>query len=216
VYIIVVGCGKVGLQLLKFLSAERHYLVAIDRNEEALDELGPDFPGLTLLGNAIDTDLLERAGIERADAVAVLTGDDNTNLIVAQIARMKYDVSKVLARLFHLDTREPFSELGIHALSPAVSGATDIRNFIEDVDFHRDTLLYNLHVELVRMRVKSHMGSKRISAIQEEDRVRVIAVIRDHRALLPDHDISLQTGDIVVAAVRADVIPKLRRDFRIR
>jgi trk system potassium uptake protein TrkA len=210
-----VGCGKVGLQLLRFLRTERHYLVAIDKDQTALDELGPDFPGLTLRGNGIDTELLERAGIKKADALAAVTGDDNTNLVAAQIAKTKYGVPRVLARLFDLDSRKPFAELGIRALSPAVSGAIDIRNYIEEVDFHRDSLLYSLEIDLVRLRIKAHLRGTSLTEVQKKANLRIIALIRDHEAILPVDDESLEEDDILVAAVHQDVVKDLRQYFRL-
>jgi Trk K+ transport system NAD-binding subunit len=114
-----------------------------------------------------------------------------------------------------LGSREPFADLGIHALSPAVSGATDIRNFVEDVDFHRDSLLYNLGVELVRVRVKKHLAGVGIEELQETGNLRAAAIIRDHHAMLPSDDSVLQEKDILVAAVHKQDISKLRSYFQL-
>jgi hypothetical protein len=135
--------------------------------------------------------------------------------LAAQIAKTKYGVPRVLARLFDLDSRKPFAELGIRALSPAVSGAIDIRNYIEEVDFHRDSLLYSLEIDLVRLRIKAHLRGTSLAEVQKKANLRVIALIRDHEAILPVDDESLEEDDILVAAVHQDVVKDLRQYFRL-
>ena len=86
-YVIIVGCGRVGSELAKLLSGEGHDLVIIDKNRAAFDRIGAMFNGLVLVGNGFDLNLLRQAGIEKADAFCAVTNGDNTNLISAQVAK---------------------------------------------------------------------------------------------------------------------------------
>jgi len=95
-YVIIVGCGRVGSELAKILSSEGHNVVVIDRNPESFRRLGQSFNGLTLVGSGFDTELLRSAGISQADAFCAVTNGDNTNLISAQVAKKIFKVPKVL------------------------------------------------------------------------------------------------------------------------
>ena len=98
-YIIVIGCGRVGAQLASFLSGEGHDVVVIDTNPKAFRRLGAVFNGKTFVGVGFDIELLKKAGAEKADAVAVVTDLDNTNIMVAQVAKKIFNISKVITRL---------------------------------------------------------------------------------------------------------------------
>ncbi|MFA5338299.1 MAG: NAD-binding protein [Candidatus Omnitrophota bacterium] len=97
-YVIIVGCGRVGSELAKLLSNEGHDVVVIDKSPSSFDRLGGTFNGITLVGNGFDQDLLKSAGIEKADAFCTVTNGDNTNLISAQVAKKIFNVPKVIAR----------------------------------------------------------------------------------------------------------------------
>jgi len=98
-YVIIVGCGRVGSELAKLLSAEGHNVVVIDKNRESFDRLGKSFNGITLLGNGFNLELLREVGIKGADAFCAVTNGDNTNLIAAQVAKKIFGVPKVIARV---------------------------------------------------------------------------------------------------------------------
>jgi len=97
-YIIIAGCGKVGASLVGKLSEEGNDVVVIDRNEENFSQLGSGTNCMTITGMPIDEDVLKEAGIEKADALAAVTTDDNTNIMIAQIAQHLYHVPFVIAQ----------------------------------------------------------------------------------------------------------------------
>ena len=99
-YIIIVGCGRVGSELAKLLSREGHDVVVIDKNPDAFARLGNSFNGISLIGNGFDLRLLRQAGIEKADIFCALTNGDNTNLIAAQVAKKIFKIPKVIARVY--------------------------------------------------------------------------------------------------------------------
>ena len=121
--IIVIGYGRVGSQFVKKVDTQAHEVVVVDKERTVLNQ--PDVPkGVRfLVGNAIDEDLLREAGTDSADVLMALTRDENTNLMIAQIARVLFNVPKVMAVVFDPQREEYFHEAGIETLAIAVAGA---------------------------------------------------------------------------------------------
>lgn len=97
--VIIVGCGRVGSRIALKLCEEGHDVAVIDRNPLAFDKLGGNSNISLIVGTGIDCDVLEAAGIRKADAVISVAKGDNTNIMVAQIAQFLYKVPKVVARI---------------------------------------------------------------------------------------------------------------------
>ncbi|HVI85640.1 MAG TPA: TrkA family potassium uptake protein [bacterium] len=129
-HVVIVGCGRVGATLALMLEADGHSVAVIDRDREAFRRLGQEFRGKTILGMGIDEDVLKKAGIEGAGAFAATTNGDNTNIMSAQIAKMKYKVARVIARLYDPLRAEAYKELGVDTISPTLLGAGMCRDFI--------------------------------------------------------------------------------------
>jgi trk system potassium uptake protein TrkA len=115
---IVVGCGRVGSALAKRLHSAGWEVAAVDESEEALERLGEKWPGELHIGHGMDTDLLEAAGIASADLVIVATDGDNTNVVVAQIAKARYDVPKVAVRVHDPARATFYANRGFEVVSP--------------------------------------------------------------------------------------------------
>ena len=100
--ILVIGCGRVGANIVRLLEEMGHEVSTLDPNPEAFQRLQSmdnyQFSGLAITGIPIDIDALRQAGIETCDAVAVATNDDSVNIMVAQIARDLFQVPRVIAR----------------------------------------------------------------------------------------------------------------------
>jgi trk system potassium uptake protein TrkA len=129
-HVVILGCGRVGATLALMLEAEGHAVAVIDRNREAFRRLGGSFQGRTILGIGIDEDVLRKAGIERADAFAATTSGDNSNIMSAQIAKIKFQVRRVIARIYDPLRAEAYKELGIDTISPTLLGAGLCLDFI--------------------------------------------------------------------------------------
>ena len=115
---IVIGCGRVGSALAKELHDAGWEVAAVDESEEALERLGEKWPGAFHLGHGKDVSLLEGAGIAEADLVLVATDGDNTNLVVAQIAKRRYEVPKVAVRVHDPARAAFYSDRGFDVVSP--------------------------------------------------------------------------------------------------
>ncbi len=122
-YVIIMGCGRVGARLANMLVDAGHEVLVLDVNPAAFDRLGSDFAGQTMVGNGIDLAVLVRAGIERADAFAAVTQGDNRNIMASQIAKHIYNVKQVVTRIYDPIRQDTFQALGLDAISPTVIGA---------------------------------------------------------------------------------------------
>lgn len=121
--IIVIGYGRLGSQFVKRIDTDSNELVVIDKERTILDR--PDFPKNVrfFVGNAIDVDLLREAGADTADVMMALTRDENTNLMIAQIAHVVFNIPKVVAVVYDPQREASFHEAGIETLAVTVAGA---------------------------------------------------------------------------------------------
>jgi trk system potassium uptake protein TrkA len=122
-YVVIMGCGRVGARLARLLVTAGHDVLVMDMTPSAFDRLGRDFPGSTMVGNGIDYDDLQKAGIERADAFAAVTQGDNRNIMAAQIAKHVFKVPRVVTRIYDPIRQDTYKALGLDAVSPTVIGA---------------------------------------------------------------------------------------------
>ncbi|ADL05481.1 potassium channel family protein [Lacrimispora saccharolytica] len=125
-YCIIVGCGRLGANLANTLSDEGGNVLIIDKNKNAFRKLSPSFGGLTVTGDGTDFDVLQEAQIEKADVLVVVTNNDNVNVMIAQIAREIFKVSRVIARLYDPERECVYNEFGIDTICPAVLSAKEI------------------------------------------------------------------------------------------
>ncbi|MBC7327617.1 TrkA family potassium uptake protein [bacterium] len=123
---IIVGCGRIGSSVAQSLVEQGWDVAVIDRNPDAFRRLPEDFPGKKIVGIGIDMEALKAAGIENADVVLALTNGDNTNAMVAQMARDIFKVPFILARINDPLRADTYRELGI----PTICQTTIISNII--------------------------------------------------------------------------------------
>jgi len=128
--VVILGCGRIGSTLARGMSRDGHSVSIIDRNSDAFRRLGPDFSGEMILGNGIDDDVLKKAGIEQADAFVAVTNGDNTNLMSVQIAKEKFQVPKVVTRIYDPIRACAYRELGIETICTTVIGARLMRDYL--------------------------------------------------------------------------------------
>jgi trk system potassium uptake protein len=118
VKVVVIGCGRVGSAVAKGLAAEGWDVTAVDESEDALLRLGTHWPGGFVLGHGMDTDVLERAGVDDADAAVVATDGDNTNLVVGQVLQKRYGIRTVVVRVLDPARARFYAERGLNTVCP--------------------------------------------------------------------------------------------------
>ena len=115
---LIVGVGRVGSAVAARLHDESWEVVVVDESEEALGRLGANWPGEFHLGHGMDTTVLEEAGIADADAFVASTDGDNTNIVIAQIAKQRFAVPTVIARILDPFRAKWYEERGMHTICP--------------------------------------------------------------------------------------------------
>lgn len=130
-YIIIIGCGRLGSQLANSLSKFGHSVVIIDRNDKSFIKLSADFSGFMIEGDATQMKVLREAKAEKADVFIAATHDDNINLMIAQVAGKILNVPRVLARIFDPNKEKIYSGFNIKTICPT-SIAVDI--FINNIE----------------------------------------------------------------------------------
>jgi trk system potassium uptake protein TrkA len=127
---VVIGCGRVGSAVAKGLVADGWDVTAVDENEDALLRLGPSWRGGFVLGHAMDTSVLERAGVDEADAAVVATDGDNTNLVIGQVLDKRYGIRTVVVRVLDPARATFYAARGMNTVCPT---QTAISTLLEQV-----------------------------------------------------------------------------------
>ncbi|MDR2664795.1 MAG: TrkA family potassium uptake protein [Oscillospiraceae bacterium] len=129
-FTVVVGCGRLGAHIASSLSESGEGVVIIDVSREAFLKLPPSFDGMTMTGDAAELSILEEADLASASALIAVTERDNTNIMIAQIARELYKVPRVIARLYDPDRQCVYQEFGIGTISPVLLSTKEIEHIL--------------------------------------------------------------------------------------
>jgi trk system potassium uptake protein TrkA len=214
-YVIVAGGGKVGANLTRSLIRLRHEVTMIEQRRDRFDQLEEEFQHQVQLGDATELHILERAGIGRPpDLVVAATGDDEDNIVICQLAREKYGVGKVIARINDPRNQPYFDLLGI---SPTVSVTGAILALIEhEVPEHGLIQLLELrkeNLEIVEVSIDktANCKGKRVRSLKLPEGARLISVVRNGKAEIPDEETQLEIGDQVLAILEPGKEDELRR-----
>ena len=215
-YILIAGGGKVGANLARVLLGDgKHEVTLIEQRRDRFERLEPEFEHQVLLGDATELYVLERAGIARPpDVVAALTGDDEDNLIICQLAKEKYGVPNVIARVNDPRNQAHFDLLGI---SPTVSATRGLMALIEhEVPEHELIHLLELrkeNLEIVEVQIDrdSPSAGKRVEGLKLPEGARLISVMRSGKAEIAVGSTTLEAGDQVLAILEPGKEDELRR-----
>ena len=153
--VIIVGLGKMGTGLSLNLVKKGHQVTVIDTNLEAFDKLGKDFSGAKVVGFGFDREVLNKARIDKADAIVACTESDEINAVIARVAKNIYRVPRVIARLYDSRKADIYHRLGIQTISTTSWGidrATEILTYSQLDSVYE---MGNGNVNLVRIEVPS-------------------------------------------------------------
>ena len=213
-FVIVAGGGKVGSNVARSLVASGHEVTLIEQRPFRFEKLEDEFEHRAIRGDATELYVLERAGIERPpDVVVAVTGDDEDNIVIGQVARERYGVEKVIARVNNPTNQEIFDFLDI---SPTVSAVSSVMAMIEhEVPEHGLVHLLELRkedLEIVEVQVdqNSPCVGKSVEELRLPDGATVIAVMREGKAEGPEKAKKLAAGDQVLAVLRRGKEDELR------
>jgi trk system potassium uptake protein len=214
-YAVVAGGGKVGANVARSLIRLGHEVTLIEQERDRFERLEDEFEHQVHRGDATELHVLERAGIARPpDIVLALTGDDEDNLVIAQLAREKYGVEQVIARVNDPRNQAHFDLLGI---SPTVCATSSIMALVEhEVPEHDLIHLLELrkeNLEIVEVLIdrNSPSAGKRVESLELPDGARLISVMRSGRAEIAVGATQLEAGDQVLAILEPGKEDELRR-----
>jgi len=213
-YVIIVGCGRVGSELAKLLSTEGHNVVVIDKDQRSIERLGGAFNGLTLIGNGFDLALLKQAGVEKADAFCAVTNGDNTNLICAQVAKRIFKVPKVFARIYDPQRAHIYRALGLDIISGTILFAAMLRDKIIESRFS-SYLIETKELGIIELEVKNNLIGKKIQDINIPGDFLVVAIRRLEGVVIPELNTVLRPKDVLMAAVKVASLKKIKEKFHI-
>jgi trk system potassium uptake protein len=211
VHVVVVGCGRVGSGLAATLESEGHSVAVIDRQARSFRRLPPDFKGRTVLGVGFDRQRLKEAGIEEAGALAAVTNGDNSNIVVARVAREAFEVEHVVARIYDSRRAAIYERLGIPTVA-TVQWTTErvLRRILPDAHAV-EWVDPSAKVCMVERTVPAPWAGRQLSELEMPGAVRVIAVARLGQASIPDPTAVVQEGDVVWVTVAGDKLDEFER-----
>ena len=128
--VVIVGCGRVGSMLARELDTAGHDVTIIDERVSAFDRLGEGFGGNMVVGTGIDESVLRRAGIEDADCFASVTNGDNRNIMAAQVAKVVFNVPRVITRIYDPIREQTFREFGLETICSTTIVSSVISTFL--------------------------------------------------------------------------------------
>jgi trk system potassium uptake protein TrkA len=214
-YVIVAGGGKVGANVARTLLRLDHEVTMIEQRQYRFHQLEEEFEHQVQLGDATEIYVLERAGIARPpELVLAVTGDDEDNLVICQIAREKYGVPKVIARVNDPRNQTHFDLLGI---SPTICATSSIMALVEhEVPEHGLIHLLELrneNLEIVELQIDkgSPSAGKTVEKLQLPSDSRLISVSRDGQAEIAIGSTRLEPGDRVLAILKPGREEELRQ-----
>lgn len=201
-YVIIVGGGKVGYYLSKILIEEGHEVLLVEKDKKKCDIIAEELGEIVYNGDGCEMQNLKEVGMERADVVVAVTGDDEDNLVVCQLAKKKFKVPRAIARINNPKNEEVFKILGINT---TVSSTTIIYNLIEqEVDSGEVIPLMPLKrgsIEMVEIELKetSPLIGKKVKDLNINQDCILATVIRGEEVIFPRGDTVLQVGDTLLA-----------------
>ena len=209
-HVVVVGCGRVGSELAGTLEKSGHTVAVIDKNPNAFRRLPAGYAGQRIVGFGFDRDNLEEAGIERAGALAAVTNGDNSNILVARIARESFGIERVVARIYDPRRAVIYQRLGIPTVA-TVSWTTDqvLRRLLPAEQPH-DWIDPSARVSLVERVLPARWCGKKLAPLNEPGRFVLAAVTRLGTAQIVGPKLVGQEGDVLHFVVDVTAIDALR------
>jgi len=201
VYIIIAGCRKVGSNLAIGLSRENHDVAVIDSDPENFALLGSGFNGLTITGMPIDEDVLRSAGIEKADALAAVSNDDNINVMISQVAINIFHVQRVITRVYDPEREIVFNKMGVTTICPTTLAVDKIKEFLTAPESQDNHNFRGTGIVFKYVRPSKAIIGKPVNMLENGH---ILGIIRNGIFALAEAKTQINETDTVVLADYAD------------
>lgn len=199
-HIVIVGCGRVGSTLALQLQNGGHDVCVVDRNADSFRRLGAEFAGSTVVGVGFDRDVLTEAGITPETLVAAVTSGDNSNILIARVARELFGASRVVARIYDPARASIYERLGIHTVA---SVAWTVNRVMTDLFPDLQPTVWTdptTSVAIREFRVPSSLAGTSVADIEARTGVRAVCLTRAGVASLPSGADLVQEDDLLHVA----------------
>ncbi|KRF06957.1 MULTISPECIES: potassium channel family protein [Nocardioides] len=203
-HVVIMGCGRVGSTLARSLEDRNHTVAIIDSDPDAFRRLGPTFNGDKVTGYGFDQEVLEKAGIRRADAFAAVSSGDNSNIIAARVARETFGIQQVVARIYDPGRAEVYQRLGITTVATVKWTADQVLRRILPAGAEPDFRDPSGTIRVDHIRVPEHWVGQRTIHFQEQSRSRIAWIDRLGEGMLPTRDTVIQEGDMLHLVIREE------------
>ena len=206
-YIIIVGCGGIGKALATHLINEGHEVVIVEEDEDKAKSAAENIDAIVINGDGSSAEILKDAGVERADAVAVLTNDDNTNLTICQMLK-KFNIPKIVARVNDPDKKDLYLGLEITAAISVVSAAVShFKNAITKEKGRSMVSIAGGQAEVIEVK----LSNKKLNGLRVKDLgfpagATVGAIYRNGEVIIGNPDTILKDEDMLTIITKTDVI----------
>jgi len=210
-YIIIIGCGKLGSILAKELSIAGHHISIIDHDSEKLNVLGSGFNGTKIKSVEYDNDHLTEAGISRADFVVAVTSDDNINITVSLIAKKIYNVPRIIARVADPNRKYIYDMLGIETICPTRLGVEILKKRITAKSLDVIATLGKNHEVIELTVLKGKILT--INEIEEKYSCIISGLIIEGKFSLPKKNELVPFGSKIICTINNKYKEKLMSSF---
>lgn len=190
---IIVGCGRVGSTVAKRLDSMGLDVVVVDRKKDAFRRLGPGFRGRTLTGVGFDRDLLREAGINSESAVMAVTSGDNSNVMIARVAREMFGATRVVARIYDPRRAAIYERLGIKTVATVSWASKRVFQMVLPQNGEIEWVDPTSQFSLVERGVPAALAGTSIDSVGAH----VALLVRNGQASIPKSGVLLQEGDSV-------------------
>ena len=201
-YIIIVGGGNIGYFLAKRLFQDKHAVVLIEQDRQRALDIAKELDILVIQGDGCESQILEQAGIEKADVLAAVTGDDEDNFIICQLAKEKFGISRTVGRVNDPKNERTFSKLGIDVpinssaiIAKIIEEEASFSDFVNLLSFKRGKLAI-VRVDLIS---GSPVVNKTLQEITLPESSVLVSIIRGHEVIVPKGDTVLLPHDDIIA-----------------
>jgi trk system potassium uptake protein len=218
-YVLIVGAGKVGWNLARELINKRNEVTVIESDQARFGVVEEELEHSAQYGDGTELWVLERGGIERADLVVAVTGDDEDNILISQVAREKYGVPRIVARCNNPRNLQHFELLGV---KPVISATDLILRLIEhEVPKYGLVHLLDLpeeRLEIIELEVAdgSEAAGRAVKDLGLPDGSLVISILRDGGGFVPAGDSVVKAGDEVLLVLDVGIEPRVTERFTNR
>jgi trk system potassium uptake protein TrkA len=207
--VLIVGCGRVGVELA--LSLHRTQLVTVvDPDARAFDRLGLHFSGRTVQGEGLDRNVLLRAGIETADALAAVTSSDNVNVIVARVAHEVFHVKRVATRVYNPRRLPIYEKLNLETVSSSSWGAHRIEQLLIHPGLQSMVSAGNGEVQVYEMTVPMEWAGRKLADLVPSESALPVTLSRRGHSMLPRADSLLESDDVLQISATDEGLKILR------